>query len=57
MAGEAVLATERLTLRNRRADDLDHLAAMNADDGVMRYFPDLPDREQSAAMAVKRIEI
>lgn len=49
MSGETVLTTERLILRNWRSDDLDHLAALNADDEVMRYFPDRPDLEQSAA--------
>ncbi len=49
MTDETVLTTERLTLRYWRSSDLDHLAAMNADDEVMRYFPDRPNREQSAA--------
>ncbi len=53
MAGETVLTTERLKLRKWRPDDLDHLAAMNVDDEVMRYFPDRPNREQSAAIMVR----
>ena len=53
MTDETVLTTERLILRNWRPADLDHLAAMNADDEVMRYFPDRLDREQSAAMMTR----
>ena len=55
MAGGMVMVTERLRLRNWRADDLDRLAAMNADEDVMRYFPDRPDRKQSVAMMVRII--
>ncbi|MEU8817983.1 GNAT family N-acetyltransferase [Actinoplanes sp. NPDC048796] len=45
------LETERLVLREWRDDDLDALAAMNADPEVMRYILDgsVLDREQSAA--------
>ncbi|XVV14436.1 GNAT family N-acetyltransferase [Actinoplanes sp. CA-131856] len=44
------LETERLVLREWRDDDLDALAAMNADPEVMRYIFDgaVLDREQSA---------
>lgn len=45
-----VLRTERLRLRGWRDDDLDALAAMNADPEVMRYFPACLEREQSASM-------
>ena len=43
--------TERLVLRGWRDDDLDGLAAINADPEVMRYILDgsVRDREQSAA--------
>ncbi len=50
MPGEIIQRTERLKLRNWRPGDLDYLALMNVDDEVMHYFPDRPDREQSAAM-------
>jgi RimJ/RimL family protein N-acetyltransferase len=44
------LETERLTLRGWRDDDLDALAALNADPEVMRYIRDgsVRDRRQSA---------
>lgn len=44
------LETDRLTLRAWRDDDLDVLAAINADPEVMRYILDgsVRDREQSA---------
>ncbi|MFF5082577.1 GNAT family N-acetyltransferase [Actinoplanes sp. NPDC000266] len=44
------LETERLVLREWRDEDLDALAAMNADPEVMRYILDgaVLDREQSA---------
>lgn len=50
MAGEAVIQTERLILRQWRPEDLDPLAVMNADPEVMRYFPIWPDRAGTAAM-------
>ena len=45
-----VLETERLTLRGWRDDDLDALAAVNADPEVMRYIMDgsVRDRQESA---------
>ena len=45
------MITDRLILRGWRDDDLDVLAAMNADPEVMRYIMDgsVRDREQSAA--------
>jgi RimJ/RimL family protein N-acetyltransferase len=44
------LETDRLTLRGWREDDLDSLAAINADPEVMRYIRDgsVRDRRQSA---------
>jgi RimJ/RimL family protein N-acetyltransferase len=44
------MITERLTLRHWRDDDLDFLAAINADPEVMRYILDgsIRDRRQSA---------
>ena len=53
MSGETVLTTKRLILRSWRPDDLDHLASMNVDDEVMRYFPDRPDHEKSARMLTR----
>jgi RimJ/RimL family protein N-acetyltransferase len=49
------LTTSRLILRGWRDDDLDPLAAMNADPEVMRYIGDgsVRDREQSAAGLVQ----
>ncbi|MFI5845986.1 GNAT family N-acetyltransferase [Catenuloplanes sp. NPDC051500] len=50
------LETDRLRLRSEwRDDDLDALAAMNADPEVMRYILDgaVRDREQSAAALAK----
>jgi RimJ/RimL family protein N-acetyltransferase len=40
---------QSVTLRQWRNGDLDPYAAMNRDPRVMRYFPSLLDREQSAA--------
>ena len=43
------LETERLTLRSFTMDDLDDVAAMNADARVMEYFPATLSRDESAA--------
>lgn len=45
------IQTERLVLRQWREDDLDGLAAMNADPDVMRYIHDghVHDRQEPAA--------
>ncbi|GGX63846.1 GNAT family N-acetyltransferase [Streptomyces hiroshimensis] len=54
MASPLTLLTPRLTLRRWRADDLEPLAAINADPEVMRWIGDgsVQDREgTSAAMA------
>lgn len=53
MPTKPVLKTERLLLRPWRQDDLDSLAAMNADPLVMRYFPNCPDRSESAEMIAR----
>jgi RimJ/RimL family protein N-acetyltransferase len=49
------LETDRLTLRGWRDDDLDALAALNADPEVMRYIGDgsVRDRRQSAEGLLK----
>ena len=47
--------TERLVLRDWRAEDREPFAAMNADPEVMRYFRSTLSREQSDAFA-DRIE-
>jgi ribosomal-protein-alanine N-acetyltransferase len=44
------LRTARLLLRPWRAQDLDALAALNADPAVMEHFVALPSRTQSAVM-------
>ncbi|AEV84740.1 acetyltransferase [Actinoplanes sp. SE50] len=51
------IETARLTLREWRDEDLDPLAAMNADPEVMRYILDgeVRDRDQSAAGLQKMI--
>ena len=43
------LLTERLVLRRWRAEDVDAVAAMNADPIVMEFFPSTMTREESAA--------
>jgi RimJ/RimL family protein N-acetyltransferase len=50
MTGVRTLDTDRLTLRGWRDDDLDALAAIDADPEVMRYILDgsVRDRERSA---------
>jgi RimJ/RimL family protein N-acetyltransferase len=47
----AELRTERLLLRQWRADDLEAFAALGADAEVMRYLPSLLTRERSDALA------
>jgi len=47
------LETNRLTLRPWKDDDLDPFAALCADPDVMRYFPDVLSRDQSAALIDK----
>jgi RimJ/RimL family protein N-acetyltransferase len=50
-----MLETDRLSLRRWQDDDLDDLAAMNADPEVMRYILDgsVRDRQQSAQSLAK----
>ncbi|WP_439528071.1 GNAT family N-acetyltransferase [Pannonibacter sp.] len=47
------LETERLILRPWEDRDLDAFAAMNADPDVMRYFPAVMSRDETAAMIEK----
>jgi RimJ/RimL family protein N-acetyltransferase len=47
MAGETILETERLILRQWRPADLDPFAAMSADPEIMRFFPTRHDRAQT----------
>jgi ribosomal-protein-alanine N-acetyltransferase len=46
-----LIATERLTLRQWRDDDLEPFAALNADPAVMEFFPAPLTRDQSDALA------
>ena len=43
----------RVTLRPWRADDLEPLAALNADPRVMEHFPAMLTRDESAAMMAR----
>jgi len=45
------LRTDRLLLRQWRADDREPFAALNADPETMRYFPAPPSRVESDALA------
>jgi RimJ/RimL family protein N-acetyltransferase len=47
------LHTERLLLRQWKASDSAAFAALNADPGVMRYFPALLGRAESDSMAAR----
>lgn len=47
------LQTDRVSLRQWRADDYEHFARMNADAEVMRYFPSLLSRGESDALCEK----
>ncbi|MBS1989121.1 MAG: GNAT family N-acetyltransferase [Cyanobacteria bacterium SZAS LIN-3] len=49
------MKTDRLILRRWQAQDLEPFAALNSDPEVMRFFPGLQDREQSAAL-IERTE-
>lgn len=44
-----VFTSERLGFRSWQDTDLEHMAAINADPEVMRYFPALQDLEQTKA--------
>ena len=50
-----LLTTPRLGLRRWQPADLDPFAAMNADQAVREYFPNLMTREETAA-SIKRLE-
>lgn len=50
-----MLTTERTILRPWRDDDLDAFAELNADPEVMRFFPRIQSREESAA-AIERFQ-
>ncbi len=49
----SVVETDRLILREWRADDLPAFAQLNADPQVMQFMPKLLDRDQSNAVAEK----
>lgn len=49
MHTEIIVCTQRTRLRTWRKNDLDALAAMNADEEVMRFFPRPLTREESRA--------
>lgn len=55
-ANAPCLRTKRLRLRPWRNDDLDALAAMNADPDVMRYFPKCLNRDGSAEMMARNTQ-
>ena len=48
MSSPSELRTERLLIRAWRDDDLDAVAAMNADPRVMEFFPNVVTREETA---------
>ena len=50
-----MLETERLLLRRWRVSDREPFAAINADPGVMQFFPDVLTREESDEL-IDRIE-
>lgn len=50
-----MLRAERIILRPWKASDLDAFAALNADPEVMRYFPRVQTRDESAA-AIERFQ-
>ena len=49
MSSPPELRTQRLLIRAWRDDDLDAVAAMNADPRVMEFFPSVATREETAA--------
>ncbi|HSM59845.1 MAG TPA: GNAT family N-acetyltransferase [Longimicrobiales bacterium] len=51
-----VIETPRLRLREMTEDDLDFLAAMLADEDVMRHYPEPLDREGARAWLHRQIE-
>lgn len=50
---DTTIATDRLLLRAWRDEDLDAVAALNADPIVMAYFPTLKSRDETREMMVK----
>lgn len=53
VAAIQVIETERLILRNWRAEDFAPFAALNADPDVMRHFPSTLTADESDAMAAR----
>lgn len=53
MTEALILKTERLRLRPWREDDLEAIAAMNADPEVMRYFPACLERAETVSMMAR----
>jgi ribosomal-protein-alanine N-acetyltransferase len=53
-ASTRVVETERLVLRHLSFDDLDALAAIQADPEVMRYFPSGPRSREGALRELER---
>src|SRR3954466_14023580 len=52
---DPIIQTQRLILRQWRAEDLEPFAALNADLQVMEYFPATLDRQESDQM-MKRMQ-
>lgn len=50
-----LFTSARLGFRNWRADDLEAMAAINADPQVMEFFPGIQDRERTAGF-IKRMQ-
>jgi len=50
------IETERLTLRELSQDDLDFVATMLGDPDVMRYYPKVLTRDESAGWISKQLE-
>lgn len=48
-----IIRTERLVLRPWNSADLEPFAALNADPGVMEYFPSVLSRKESDALAAR----
>lgn len=48
-----LFTSQRLGFRTWRSDDVDAMAAINADPEVMRYFPAIQDRQQTASFIAR----